>query len=369
MLAAEARTGLRPRRRTELLRQRLEAFEQQLSLSQQRLQQQQQTLLKAQIRLKEAYHQQQQRQELLAELEQAYQDQQRSERPTSRLAQARQRWQAAQKRCHSREKALPQLQKKLTKLQAQLAQQKSELAQLRTRLAHFEQDNQTNWDPVEMEIRLDAGFGTYENLALLIEMGYELYTKPYNHKVVSFLKSQITPQTQWTRVGDNAEMVAWSELSLKRCSYSLNVALERFYTGKTLKYSALLHFGTDPVTQDLSTWFEHYNGRQLIEAGIKESKQVFQLHRIKVRAEPAIYLQEYLVIFAANFIRWATHWLAQQTLPAENGLDVRQLGVKRQVQVAAHISAQLIRDSEGWLLKFSDQSAFAGKVLRFHDWP
>jgi hypothetical protein len=118
------------------------------------------------------------------------------------------------------------------------------------------------------------------------------------------------------------------------------------------------------VTQDLPAWFDRYNGRQIIEAGIKESKQVFYLHRIKVRSEPAIYLQECCVLFAANFIRWATQWLAQQEVPAENALDVRKLGIKRQVQVAAHVSAQVIRDSTGWLLKFSEQSAFAGKVLR-----
>jgi hypothetical protein len=46
--------------------------------------------------------------------------------------------------------------------------------------------------------------------------------------------------------------------------------------------------------------------RQTIEAGIKESKQVFYLHHIKVRSEPAIYLQECFVVFAANFIRWAS---------------------------------------------------------------
>jgi hypothetical protein len=34
------------------------------------------------------------------------------------LAQARQRWQAAQKRCRSREKAVPKAQAKLTKTQA-----------------------------------------------------------------------------------------------------------------------------------------------------------------------------------------------------------------------------------------------------------
>jgi hypothetical protein len=45
-------------------------------------------------------------------------------------------------------------------------------------------------------------------------------------------------------------------------------------------------------------------------------------------------------------------------------LNVRKLGVKRQVQVAAHVSAQVIRNSEGRLLKFSEHSAFAGKVLQ-----
>jgi hypothetical protein len=362
--AAEAHTGLRPRRRTECLQGRIQAFREQMAPTEQRLRTQQQALADAQARLSAAHRQAQERQSVLADLEQAYQAQQRPERPASRLAQARQRWQAAQKRCRSREKAVPKAQAKLAKTQAQLAQQQTELARLEIHLARLEQDNRTNQAPVEIEFRLDAGFGTYENLALLIELGYEVYTKPYNHQVVRYLKSQVTPQTEWTRVGDNAKMVAWPKLQLKRCPYPMNVALERFYTGKTLKHSALLHFGADPVTQDLPAWFDRYNGRQIIEAGIKESKQVFYLHRIKVRSEPAIYLQECCVLFAANFIRWATQWLAQQEVPAENALDVRKLGIKRQVQVAAHVSAQVIRDSTGWLLKFSEQSAFAGKVLR-----
>jgi len=153
-------------------------------------------------------------------------------------------------------------------------------------------------------------------------------------------------------------------MQLKGCPYPLDVALERFYTGKTRKHSALFHFGDEPVNCNLPAWFEHYNGRQTIEAGIKESKQVFYLHCIKVRSEPAIYLQECCVIFAANFIRWASHWLASQAQSVENGLDVGKLGVKRQVQVAAHVSAQVIRNSEGGLLMFSKHSAFAGKVLR-----
>jgi hypothetical protein len=242
--------------------------------------------------------------------------------------------------------------------------QQAELSMLKQRLTRFEQDNAINPEPVAAEFRLDAGFGTYENVALLIEMGYEVYTKPHSHRVVAYLQQLVDEQTAWVRVGANAELVAWTGRQIKGCPYPLDMALERFYTGQTRKHSALFHFGSGPVTQDLSGWFAHYNGRQTIEAGIKESKQVFHLHHIKVRSEPAIYLQECFVVFAANFIRWASHWLADQAQPDENALNVGQLGVKRQVQVAAHVSAQVIRSSEGRLLRFSEHSAFAGKVLR-----
>ena len=364
VLAAEARTGLRPWRRTELLRQRLQVFREQLADIEKRLQAQHQAVAEAQASLTTACQQEWERQAELHDLEQYYQARQRQERPTSYLAKARQRFQAAQRRRSRREQACQATQRRLAKTQARLADQQAELARLQQRLERFEQDNAHNADPIQAEFRLDAGFGTYENVALLIEMGYEVYTKPHSHQVVRHLKGKVTEQTAWTRVGANAEMIAWHNFQFKHCPYPLDVALERFHTGATLKHSVLLHFGTDPVTQDLPAWFDRYNARQTIEAGIKEGKQVFYLHRIKVRSEPAIYLQEAFVIFAANFIRWASHWLASSAPAIEKGLDVSALGVKRQVHVAAHVSADVIRDSDGWLLRFSEYSAFAGKVLK-----
>jgi hypothetical protein len=183
----------------------------------------------------------------------------------------------------------------------------------------------------------------------LIEMGYEVYVKPHNHKIVQWLKKNVTPETAWVCVGNNAEMVAWTGMQLQNCPYPLDIALERFYTGETQKHSALAHFGNTPVITDLPAWFGKYNARQTIEAGIKETKQVFYLHRLKVRSEPAIYLQEAMTIFAANFIRWATIWIEQHAEQNENTLFVGKLGIKKQVQVAANTSA----------------SAFAGKQLFF----
>ncbi len=364
MLAAEGRIGLRPLRRTDLLEKRIADYAPSLEAVQARLKTQQKSIETAQERFKQAQAQVTKRSSELESVEQAYQARKRPERPTSQLALLRKRSQAAQRRCESRKKACDAAQRKLTKTQARIHLLLNEFSTLRQRLERFRQENLANKEPIEAEFRLDAGFGAYHNIALLVEMGYEVYTKPHSHKVTQALRSKADGFAAWTRVGANAEMIAWADLKLNGCPYPLDVALERFYTGKTLKHSALCHFGSDPVTQDLPAWFNHYNGRQIIEAGIKEGKQVFYLHRIKVRSEPTIFLQERMALFAANFIRWATLWLAEQTQLQENALDLRKMGVKRQVQVGAHISAQVIRNSEGMLLKFSEHSAFAGKVLK-----
>jgi len=364
VLAAEARTGLRPRRRTELLRQRIAAFEQQMEKTSKRREAQERGLTQTRQRLLEAEQQQQDGQQEVDELELVYQERQRKERPTSCLAQARKRLQAAEKRLGSRQKAWREAQIRLNKTKAHWQEQTTLCSNLYQRLSRFEQENASNPDPIDAEFRLDAGFGTYTNVALLIEMGYEVYTKPYGQQVVTALRQKIDQQTNWLRVGANAELVAWGDMELKNSPYPLDVALERFHTGKTIKHSALFHYGDDPVTEDLSVWFQQYNGRQTIEAGIKESKQVFYLHHLRVRSEPAIFLQECFVLFAANFIRWASHWLAQQAQTDVNTLNILSLGIKRQVHVGAHVSAQVIRVSDGKLLKFSEHSAFAGKVLK-----
>ena len=340
VLAAEKRSGQRPRRRTELLEKRIEAFVHSREPAEKRLASQQATLAATQKAT----------QETVALLQEATNP--------KRIG-------VLERRCVRREKAVQVAMKKLGKTQAWLSEHLEQEKALRKRLEQFEQENAENPNPVEACFRLDAGFGTYDNIALLIEMGYEVYVKLHNHKIVQMLKKQVTTETAWVRVGNNAEMVGWSGMQLQHCPYPLDIALERFYTGQTLKHSALAHFGATAVTTGLPAWFGKYNARQTIEAGIKETKQVFCLHRLKVRSEPVIYLQEAMTIFAANFIRWATVWIGQHAEQNEHTLPLTKMGIKKQVQVAAHTSAKVIQNSEGMLLKFSPVSAFAGKQLYF----
>ena len=161
-------------------------------------------------------------------------------------------------------------------------------------------------------------------------------------------------------MGKNAEMIAWKAEVLHDFPYPLDVALERFWVGDKQKHATLLHFGTDPVTTDLPAWFEYYNARQTIEAGIKEGKSVFQMHHLKVRASQALRLQEHLACFAANFVRFAALWLTtEQPQPP----SVNTNSVKHMVQVCAHTSAWVLRHGDVWLLKFTDQSLYAGHSL------
>jgi hypothetical protein len=82
VLAAEARTGLRPRRRTEWLKKRIEALEQTMKITEQRLTTQTEAVRRAQERLEVACQQRDERQRRLAELEALYHQRQRHERPT-----------------------------------------------------------------------------------------------------------------------------------------------------------------------------------------------------------------------------------------------------------------------------------------------
>ncbi len=363
IVAAEARTGVRPRRRTDQLQQRIQDVVTTRQGMEARLQHGQTVLARAQDRLQETSQQVQAEQGIVALCEADYQKRQRLERPHSRLAQARVRLATYQQRQIRRERAVSKAQGQVKRQTAKVVQWQAAERFLRERLTRFEQENATNTDPIQAVFRLDAGFGTHENVALLIEMGYEVYTKPYSHRVATGLRLQVTAETPWTRVGANAEMVAWSAVRVAKYPYPLDVALERFHTGDTLRHSALLHYGNDPVTADLPAWFHVYNSRQTIEAGIKEGKGVFQMHHLKVRAVAALFLQEQFAAFAANFVRWAAHWLATRCRQSPENEQKSQPGVKELVQVAAHTSAWVVWQPDGCLLKFTDQSVYAGRSL------
>ncbi len=365
VLAAEAKTGLRPLRRTDLLRGRLQCVGRERQGREAQMQAIEAELTAVRAQEAETRQQIDQQGVLVSELEAEYREKQRPERLYSTLGRARHKLGVLERQQARLAKKAPKLEEQLARRQGQLAVCQAQESQLQRRLEQFEADNCANRCPIQADFRLDAGFGVRENVALLIEMGYEVYTKPYADWLTPRLKRRAAGRRDWTRVGKNAEMIAWKAEVLPDFPYPLDVALERFWVSDKQKHATLLHFGTDPVATNLPAWFERYNARQTIEAGIKEGKGVFEMHHLKVRSAPGLYLQEQLAVFAANFVRWAAHWLATQCPQVPSGWqDTAQPKVKEQVKVGAHTSAWVNWQEQGCLLKFTDHSVFAGRFLK-----
>jgi hypothetical protein len=391
ILAAEAQTGLRPLRRTDLLRGRLQGIRREREAREGPTQgsggglapaQAQETETQEdrrgapnrptvppppppQAQETETRQQIAQQRLLVCELEAKYGETQRTERPYGALGRARHKLEVLERRHVRRAKQVSTLEAQLARHQRRLVIAAAQESLLQRRLEQFEADNQANRCPIQADFRLDAGFGTRENVALLIEMGYEVYTKPYADWLTPRFKRRVLGRCDWTRVGSNAEMVAWKAETLHDFPYPLDVALERFWVGGRHKHAILIHFGADPVTTDLPGWFARYNARQTIEAGIKEGKGVFEMHHLKVRTAPGLYLQEQFAVFAANFVRWAAHWLAIQCPQLPSGWqESAHPKVKEQVKVGAHTSALVQWQEQGCLLRFTNASLFAGHSLK-----
>jgi hypothetical protein len=365
--AAEARTGVRPWRRTDLLTQRATAHATLVRQAEAKRDRALSRLEQCQGHPAQVEEEQQIWMQQVRALEVAYQAKDRTERPHSRLAQARRKLEVRQRRLGRRQRDLVKAQRWLVRCQQSLATLQAELKSLELRLTQYIEDNRANPWPIRAVFRLDGGFGTGDNVALLIEMGYEVYSKASNHQTVRALRRRVSPTTSWAQVGKNAEMVVCENALLAHCSYPLDLALERFHTGEKLKHGVLLHYGKEPVVEDLAAWFRFYNGRQTIEAGIKEGKQVFQMHHLKVRCPGGLVIQEEFAAFAANFVRWAAVWLHELCSDAPIPFNQVPVKVKQLVRVAANTSAWVIWQPDGCLLTFTELSAFAGVQLMIWD--
>ena len=363
--AAEARTGVRPLRRTALLAGRIEQQRADLREVQGRRDGQQTQLRVARRKMRaatEAWHQ------ALAEVARLVERDgppKRALRPYSQLRKAQHTVAVCWQRLHRRAREIERARQAVARQSEKGQHLQSTLLALDARLAHFLDDNDRNRAPVQAVFRLDGGFGSGENLALLIEMGHEVYSKAWSAKVTGSLRKRVRAQTPWTRVGDNAEMVGWAGLKLDFCPYPLDVGLEPFYTGANERYATLVHYGTQAVTRDLAVWFTFYNGRQTIEAGVKEGKRVFEMHHLKVRSAAGLAIQEEFAVLAANLVRWAMVWLYEQTSQAKAPFDQRRASVKQMVRVGANTTALIFRQPEGnLLLRFDELSPYEGLELR-----
>jgi hypothetical protein len=351
--AAEAQTGVRPRRRPELVQKRITAQQDLINRTQRLLAQHHQTLTRLRQTHTEligkVYHTEALLKEALSAQKSAHFQQQ----VTS--------W---QRRLPRLDKQLATCQQVIAKHQTRLTEQQTILTDLQAWRVQLEQENQTNPDPpAYCEARMDAGFTSGENLTWLIEMGYCPNTKAPSAQTTTALQARLTTRTHWVRVGDNAEMMAWDDYFLHGCPYPLTVALERFKTGWHYKYATLIQYCDDSQCPTLPVWFHHYNERQTIEAGNKEMKGTFFVQHLMSRSLAGIQLQVLFTGLAANVVRWCAPWL-QSCAPTASPKFQRTLSSpKHLVRMAANTDALVQQAPHGTTLQFAPHSPLAGLIL------
>jgi hypothetical protein len=331
--ALEQSLGLHPRRRSELVLSQLAILQSKLAATQQKL------AVQSQQRRDWEWEHQMFFQGIKPPSERAKRQQARRERLIARSLE---------------QEAL--LTKRLAGLEAQQAEMQS-------RLAELEADNASGSSLAPLVVRLDAGFATDANLAYLIEQGYTVLSKAHSGHTSSRLMRLIASEAEWERVGANAEALALGEIRLGEGRYALHALQVRYQLPEGWRSTTLLYYGDTPPPA-AATWFGQYNGRQVIEAGIKENKEVFSMRRPLVRSEFGMLIQEQLALFAANLVRWGAAWMRTQLEEAPPSLTRAVSAVKGLVRVLAHSRAELVETELGCALVFDSHSAFAGAVLR-----
>jgi hypothetical protein len=301
-------------------------------------------------------------QSMVKHLEAEYQAQQRQERPHSKLAKARRRLVSTQKREQRAWRDMRKKQRQIDEQQRKLNERQEDLLSLDEWLAYLETDNMSNPNPVPIVLRIDAGFSTGPNLTWLIEMGYTVLTKAHHGRTAHSLRQSLSPQTEWTRVGSNAEAVHMRGYKHHDCPYLLQAMLVRYHLPDEMRYTTLFYYD-ESSPSPLPEWFAQYNARQTIEAGIKEAKSVFTLKRHLVRSPIGMQLQEQFALFAANFVRWAAAWVKEMLRQANRNFSVALDQVKTLVLTASCARARWVRNRLGHTLIFDENGPFAGTII------
>lgn len=368
VLAAEGATGVRPRRRSHLITERLQVLAGTIAASRQRLRQAEVRVQEAAAALAAVEAELARRTQEVAVLGATHPPDQadQPQRPYSQVAKARSRVAVVVRRRERRLREVARAEGARNQQGQALAESEAAHATLTAHQARLVAENETNRAPVRAMFRIDAGFASGPNLTWLIEMGYEVYTKAHNAQVTARLLATKPAEVPWERVGKNAELWGQTGVRVSNCPYPLDAAVERFQTGETVRHGTLLHYGADAVAADTRGWFHVYNGRQTIEAGIKENKGVFEMRHLKLRSPAGLALAETFALFAANLVRWAARWLAQtdESLPAPFAGGDRPVKVTQLVRTAANTSAWITHQpTRGVVVTFTDRSPFAGVEL------
>jgi hypothetical protein len=243
---------------------------------------------------------------------------------------------------------------------ARLARLRAEVRDVEQRRATAEAENRANPAPRRIIVRMDAGFGTAEHLAWLHEQGYSVIAKVHSPHLARCFQAE--PGLRWEKISKNGFIAASTRTHLGDCPYPLRIfACKQWWGDDRPEHWAALAATPDLTAADWSARRVGvcYNGRQLMEAGIKESKGIFASRHLPTRRQAGIALYQELVLFAQNFLRWFRRHALGNTLLAA-------AGIKELVQIGAHSRASVELAEHGLTLTFLGAGPWQSIAIILH---
>ena len=218
-------------------------------------------------------------------------------------------------------------------------------------------ENAVNPTPRRITLRPGGAFGNAEDVAWLYEQGYSVVARVHAHRVAEGLRKE--GELCFEKVGKNLFIAEAQRSQFGQCPYSMRLFLCRQWWGDKHpeRFSALVVTpDLDPKAWPVRRVGVFYNGRQIMEAGIKESKAIFASRHLPTRHQAGIALYQELVLFAQNLIRWfRRQFVAGSVLAAAS--------IKELVRIGANSRAQILLGGEAILLSFAADSPWGGITL------
>jgi hypothetical protein len=210
--------------------------------------------------------------------------------------------------------------------------------------------NAANPNPRRIILRLDGGFGHAAKLAWLDEQGDDCVARLPNQRAPERLRHEAG--LKWEKVSKNGFLAESKETSAGECPDPLRLFRCRQWWGATRPERCSSLAVTPSLTaRDWPTRRVGVfsNGRQTMEAGLKEGKGIFASRHLPTRNQEGIAFDQELVLFAQNLVRWFRRQFLGHTILAA-------ASVKELVRIGANSRAQVRRRGGDLSLTFAADS-------------
>jgi Transposase DDE domain group 1 len=167
-----------------------------------------------------------------------------------------------------------------------------------------------------IRLRLDAGYGTDENIDYALWRGYQLLTKMYSGKRAKALSKSVE---DWIDIspgtGGSARQAGWVTQPHRYCKKTKQLAIRALKDGK---YQYCVIVATD-VESDMQTIIDEYDSRSgAPESSFSQDNQGLGNRKRRKREFVAQQMLMLLTQLAHNLIRWIQKWMitaVEESLP------------------------------------------------------